>query len=265
MRKGRLALSALVFLSGCLDYDEVLTLAKDGSGTVRVDMVVDLAFSAKLHAITAPEGAEEKGAEDADDPYKMLVTKEEIKKQVQGVDGVTIKQCLVEETAPQKTHVKLEVEFKSLDALRKTTGFQARELRFEEKDGNVEATYKIDARFLKELGLVVGPDDPAPATDQEKKMRKVVDEATKEAGARFTVHFPEKPTKTTGKADENDEKAVRLEVPKKDAKAHAAVAKDPLVLQATLPRKDMDVLLKPPAAPEKKAPAPSPRPKEDDE
>src|SRR5271154_449751 len=184
MRKA-LVVGALVFLSGCLDYDEVLSLAKDGSGTLRLDMTVDLAFSQKLRKLALPEGGDEKAAEDADDPFKMLVTKEEILKNVQGVEGVTVKKCLVDEPSPQKTHVKLEIEFKSLDALRKTTGFSARELRFEEKDGNVEATYKIDARFLKELGLIAGPDDPAPETDQDKKMRKIVDEATKDASARF--------------------------------------------------------------------------------
>lgn len=260
MRKA-LLVASLVFLGGCLDYDEVLSLAQDGSGTLRVDMNVDLAFSEKLRALSVPAG--EKPPEDTDDPFKMMTAKEDILKQVQGVDGVTVKQCLVEDVKPSSRHVKLLLEFKSLDALRKTHGFSSRELVFAEKDGSVEATYKIDARFLKELGLLAGPDDPPPTSDDEKKARKIVDDATANAGARFTVHFPAKPASTSGKPDANDERAVSLEVPKKDAKAHAALAKEPLVLTAVLPRKDLDVLLKPPAKEEKKAPPPAPR-KEDD-
>ena len=48
---------------------------------MRVDATVDLAFSEKLIKLSVPEG--EKPPEDADDPYKMLVTKEEIQKNVQ--------------------------------------------------------------------------------------------------------------------------------------------------------------------------------------
>ncbi len=264
--KKALVVASLVLLSGCLDYDEVLTLAADGSGSVHVDFTVDLAFSEALRKLQVPPG--EKAPEDADDPYKMMVTKEEILKNVQGVPGVEVRPIKVEEPAPNKTHVVLDVDFKSLAALRKTTGFANRELAFEEKDGSVLATYKVDARFLKDLGLLTAPGDPEPTTDLEKKMRKTVEDATAGAKARFTVRFPAKPVAiVAGAAVSGDEKAVRVEVPANDPRAHAALAKDPIVSKATLAKKDAAGLL---AASEAKAPAEkpaptSPAPKKDDE
>src|SRR5437899_1311928 len=125
MRKIVALLAPLLLLGGCLDYDEVLTLAADGSGDVRIDFTVDLAFADKLRKLSVPAG--EKPPEDADDPWKMMVTKDELQKNFQGVDGVTVKQFLVEDVKPTKTHVKLAIEFASLDALRKTKGFAYRE------------------------------------------------------------------------------------------------------------------------------------------
>lgn len=255
-----LLLVALLSLSGCLDYDEVLSIAADGSGSLRVDATVDLAFSEKLRGLSVPAG--EKAPEDADDPYKMLVTKEEVLKNVQGVDGVAVKQIVSEDAGGTKTHVKLVVEFKSLDALRKTTGFQYRELAFAEKDGAIAATYKIDARFLKDLGLVFDPDSKAD-TELEKKMRKVVADATADASARFTVHYPAKLASTSGKRSETDANAATLEVAKKDAKAHAAIAKEPLALEATFPKAGNEALLKKPE-PAKEEKAPPPRKKDDE-
>jgi hypothetical protein len=250
MRKALLLLGVLLPLTGCLDYDEVLTLKADGSGSIRVDFTVDLTFEGKLKTLMTPPDPDAKpGApDDTDDPYKMMVSKQEILKYVQGVDGVTVKECTEEEkpAGSKKHHVHLEVDFKTLDALRKTNAFRdgAREITFEAKDDKVQAVYKVDA--AKILGdLLPGP---APEDEQQKKMRKIVDEATIDAGARFTILFPAKPASTTGKADEKDDKTIRWEVPKKDEKAHAALAKDPIVMKAELAKKDGEKLL----APEKK-------------
>jgi hypothetical protein len=261
MRKAVLVAS-LVFLGGCLDYDEVISLAADGSGSVQVNASVDLAFAEKLMALVVPPG--EKAPDDMDDPYKMMVSEVEIRKNVQGVEGVTLKQCLVEDVDKSETRkkIKLLFEFKTLDALRKTTGFQYRELTFVEKNGDIEATYKVDARFLKDLGLIF-EGAAKDENDLEKKMRKVVEEATLEAGARFTIHLPAKPSATSGKRVEADPNAVRLEVAKKDAKAHAALAKEPLLLTATFPGKDAAALLEKPQPKEDK-PAPPPVKKDGD-
>jgi hypothetical protein len=245
MRKALLVFSSLIFLTGCLDYDEILTLKSDGSGSVRVEFTVDLAFEAKLKKLMTPEpapGEKPPEQDDSDDAYKMMVSKQEILKYVQGVEGVTVKQIVVDEPSAQKHHVKLEVEFKSLDALRKTNAFRdgARELTFEAKDDKVEAVYKVDAKLLG--SLLPGGE---AGDDQEKKMRKIVDDATIEAGAKFTIVFPKKPASTTGKAVENDEKAAVWEVPKKDEKAHAALASEPFVMKATLAKKDAEGLVGP--------------------
>jgi hypothetical protein len=261
MRKAFVLLAPLLLLGGCLDYDEVVSIAADGSGSVRIDFTVDLAFAEKLRKLSVPAG--EKPPEDADDPYKMMVTKEEVLKNVQGVDGVTVKQILVEDLPPTKTHVKLALEFASLDALRKTKGFAYRELAFTEKDGAVAATYKVDVRFLKELALLPDAEAPAPETDLEKKMGKTVDDATADAAARFTVHFPAKLDTTTGKKVEGDDKAARLEVAKKDAKAHAAVAKEPLVLEASFAKAGNEALLKKPESKKEEKKAPPPPEKKD--
>lgn len=262
MRKALLLVASLLFLGGCLDYEEVISLAKDGSGVVRVDATVDLAFADKLMKLSVPEG--EKPPEDADDPYKMLVSKEEILKNVQGVEGVTVKECLVEEAGGTKKRIKLNFEFKSLDALRRTTGFAYRELAFAEKDGAIEATYKVDARFLRDLGLLSDADGKKGDDPVEKKMHKVIDDATAEAGARFTIHFPSKLTATTGKKAENDDKAASVEVPKKDAKAHAALVKEPVLLKATFAKADNEVLLKKPEPPKADDRKPAPPKKDDD-
>jgi hypothetical protein len=249
---------ALFALSGCLDYEEILTLAADGSGTLQVTATVDFAFSEKLLKLSVPEG--EKVPEDLDDPYKMLVTREELQKNVQGVEGVTVKQCTVDDVAgTAQKRVKLLVEFKSLDALRRTNGFRYRELSFAEKDGSIEATYKLDVRWLKEQGLLFDADSK-PESDMDKKMRKTVEDATRDASARFIVRFPSKVT--APKKLDSDDKAALLEVAKGDAKAHAAIAKDPLVLQATFEKKGNEALLKKPEAPKEDKPSP---PKKDGE
>ncbi|MEZ0227880.1 MAG: hypothetical protein ACAI25_04595 [Planctomycetota bacterium] len=254
--------ATLVLLSGCLDYDEVISLAADGSGSVQVNATVDLSFAEKLMALSVLPG--EKALDDMDDPYKMMVSEVEIRKNVQGGEGITLKQCLVEELDKSETKkkIKLSFDFKTLDALRKTTGFASRELSFVEKDGDIEVTYKVDARFLKDLGLIF---DGArkDETELEKKMRKVVEDATADAGARFTVHLPAKPSATNGKRVDADPNAVRIELAKKDAKAHAALAKEPLVLTATFPGKDASALLKKPE-PKSDKPVPPPVKKDGD-
>src|SRR2546423_11198352 len=136
MRRPCVLLLAIALpLAGCVEYDEVLTIAADGSGSMSVDLTLDLAFVEKLHKLAGDAETEDS------DTYRVMVSKEEIQKQCRA-EGIAIKSIATDEPGPKKTHVKLDFDFKSLAALRSIAGFSDRELEFAIKDEQVDVTYR---------------------------------------------------------------------------------------------------------------------------
>ncbi len=227
---GAVALAATLAMSGCLDYDEVLTLAQDGSGSLKVDLTLDVAFVEKLKALEPQQASEDSG------DLRQFVSKDAIQRNCETKEG-KLKTCEVEEKGT-KTRVKLEFEFPNLEVLRSIQGFSDRKLELVESGDQVEVVYRFDARsMLNALGLVQNEGDPKPTTDLEKKMQAIIDEARESSSARFTLKLPGKIAATTGKKTE-DETGARWEIPRKDAKAHEAVLKGPLAMRATIAKKD---------------------------
>jgi hypothetical protein len=231
MRLAQVALvSVALCLQGCIEYEERLTLAGDGSGNMQMDIRIDLAFLDKLNKLDPGADA----GEDSENDLKGLFSKEAILKGCNAT-GIKIKTCDVKE-AGTKTAIKLDFDFANLDALRSIGGFSDRELEFTEANGNVEATYKFLPKLLVELGLV--PPETPPTDEKEKKACAIVNEARKDASVKFTLKLPGKLVTTNGAADPGNDKAATWSINKKDQKALDALTKEPLVMKAAVAKKD---------------------------
>lgn len=246
------ALAVVLPLAGCLDYDEVLTVAPDSSGTFAVDLKLDLGFITEVKKIDPQPESEDSG------DVKNFVTKEEILKDCE-VPGVTVKSCTVEELGPHKSHVKLELAFKDLDALRAVRFMSDRDVLCEDKGGDSAVfVYRYNARsVLNMLGMVDSdekdPNTPKEQLDKEQKIKAILDEARKSASARFLVKLPGKVLATNGTAE--GETAARWAIDKKNPKAQAALLTEPLRMDATLSKKDLPFWQKEVEAAKKRAEA----------
>jgi hypothetical protein len=222
--------AVLLALGGCIDGDETLTLAGDGSGTVKLDFTLDLSFVEKLKKLEP-----DVGGEDAEDLTKKI-DKKMIQDSVTG-PGVKVGTLDVEDAGPKK-HVKLELEFKDLEALRALSGFSDRRLDFAESGDNVDVTYRFFATGLYGFAGIGTEEGEAPATDTDKKMAAIVADATKAAGGRFTLVLPGKVLATSGKAVAGNEKAAFFEIPKNDPALQKKLKKEPFVMTAAIAKKD---------------------------
>ncbi len=246
-RSSRLVLLAaaafgLVPLAGCLDYEETLSVAGDGSGTLSVDLKLDLTFMTEIQKLDPAPDSEDSG------DVKNFVTKDEILKDC-NVAGVKVDKCEVDEDGPHKTHVKLELAFKDLDSLRAVRSFSDREIMVEDKRADASPAadaiapsdfafvYRFSARSIFNL-LRMGPDagEKDEPTEKDKKMREVLDGARKASSARFTLKMPGKLASTTG--DKLDDKSARWTIDKAHPKAQAALLTEPLRMEVVLAKKD---------------------------
>ncbi|MBI3725182.1 hypothetical protein HY251_14725 [bacterium] len=225
---GTIAGAALLSLAGCLEYDEVLTLAKDGSGQLTLDLTVDMTFYFEkvrplLPVIQSEDSEETK-------PF----TKEEIQKDCEA-KGVKVKTCEVSDLGKNRTRLKLALDFKDLESLRSIRRFSDRELEFEENGDDLEVSYKVDPRSaLAAKGFDMSAD--VAKTPDEKKIAEAIEEARNASRARFALKLPGKVTKTN--ATSQPDGSVRRVVDRTDKKALAALAKEPLSITASFPKKD---------------------------
>lgn len=112
MKSLPLALLCLLVLPGCLELDQTIALAGDGSGTQRVRMVLPLSTVASIRAAGA---AAQTGA--ATDPL-ALFAKEQVTVELQAA-GLQLVEHKPSERADVR-EVELSASFPSLDALRRS-------------------------------------------------------------------------------------------------------------------------------------------------
>ena len=177
---GLTLLLSLTLLSGCLDYGEELTLNKDGSGRLKLDFTVDMAFMGEVSKALGEEPS----------PDEMRgPTREEIMEGL-GVEGITVSDLDVQERGT-KTRVKMTVDFTSLEALNRVEGFgDDRKIEFyDEGGGKVRVVYTFDTTDLipiDEVGETGGQEvDPV-----EKKIREVTLRARDAVRFRCKVTLP---------------------------------------------------------------------------
>jgi hypothetical protein len=224
-----LGAATLLLLPGCIDYDEVLTVAADGSGSLAIDMSLDLSFQTELKKLDPnPDG------EDAGD-VKSLLTKAEIQRACDA-PGVTVKTCDVEDKGENKLHVKLAFDYKDLEALRAVRFFSDRELEVVENGANVDLLYRFNAKSALNVIGLGELEDMAPKEDRERKAKEIVANARKGASLRFAVKAPGKLVATSG--DKADDKTARFVVDKTKPQAQAALVREPLKMSLTLAKAD---------------------------
>jgi hypothetical protein len=208
-----------LLLSGCLDYREVLTLAADGSGSLRIDFVVDLAVLSEVSRALGEEP----------DPQEMAgPTRDEI---MAGLDaeGLEVKELDVQEKG-QKSKVHALIAFKDLGALAKMEGFgEDRRVDFyDEGEGKVRIVYGFDtdeAIPLEEFS----DGEPAPGEqldETEKKILELTQRARDGLAFRARVALPGRVLKSNGKPVDGSPNESAWVVDKKtDPKRHAVLGK----------------------------------------
>lgn len=212
--------------TGCLDYREHLILLKDGSGTLKIDFVVDLGI---LNEISAALG------EKPDPNATKGPTKSEVKSGLT-VDGIKIKELEVMNKGA-KSKVHLVLDFKSLEALSQIEGFgdDRRVDFYDNGDGKVRVIYSFDTK--DQLPMEEFGDSGTKPEDMDPIERKIV---TLTKAARTKIRFRSRVTlpgpilKATGVKDPRDPKdneRVWLIDQKRDPKRHALLGRAKLRMQ----------------------------------
>jgi hypothetical protein len=193
---GLALLFSLTLLSGCLDYGEELTLNKDGSGRLKLDFTVDMAYMGEVSKALGEEPS----------PDEMRgPTREEIMEGLT-VEGITVSELDVKETGT-KTRVKMTVDFTSLEALSRVEGFgDDRKIDFyDEGGGKVRVVYSFDTTDLipiDEVGEGGEGEDPV-----EKKIREVTLRARDAVKFRCKVTLPGALERSNGRPVKDDPKS----------------------------------------------------------
>lgn len=132
----------LLFLGGCLDYAEVLTLNPDGGGHLEAELTIDLGLMRRLSLALGDEPEEGDLAGPSRDEVLAALS----------VDGVTVRELQVEAQG-ERTWIRLAVDFVDLEALHRLEGFGARrrlEL-YDHGDGHVLLVSRLDPREVVPL------------------------------------------------------------------------------------------------------------------
>jgi hypothetical protein len=216
----------LPLFTGCLDYREHLLLAKDGSGSLKIDFVVDLSI---LNDISVALG------EKPDPAATKGPTKEEVLNGLE-VEGIKVKEIEIQQK-DAKSKVHLMLVFKDLEALRQIEGFgdDRRIDYYDNEDGKVRVVYSFDTKDqlpMEEFGEPgVDPEDMDPI---EKKIVALTTAARDKIRFRSRVTLPGPIIKATGKKDPRepkDNERVWLIDKKRDPKRHARLGKSKIRMQ----------------------------------
>jgi hypothetical protein len=181
----------LLCTTGCLDYREHMTLKKDGSGTLKIDFVLDLGVLAEISTALGekPDPAAAQGP-----------TKEEILEGLE-VEGIEVKEIDVQQKG-YRSKVHLVIAFKNLEALNQIEGFgDDRRIDFYDNgDGKARVVYSFDTKDqlpIEEFGEPgEGAMDPV-----EKKIVALTTAARGKIKFRSRVTLPGPIVKSTGMAD----------------------------------------------------------------
>ena len=89
---------ALFTVSGCIDYEEVLTLNTDGSGIVEIHLVMDKTFMNEMQAMAEQFGGEPEGSSPADEICSEEEMRAALEKMGSGLEIISYKESETEET-----------------------------------------------------------------------------------------------------------------------------------------------------------------------
>ncbi len=132
-----LATLPLLFLGGCLDYAEVLTLNPDGGGRLEAELTIDMGLMRRLSLALGDEPEDGDLAGPGRDEVLAALS----------VEGVTVRELQVDDHG-ERTRIRLAVDFADLEALHRLEGFGARrrlEL-YDHGDGQVLLVSRFDPR-----------------------------------------------------------------------------------------------------------------------
>ncbi len=213
-----LAAVCAALLTGCLDYREVLTLNKDGSGTLRVDFVVDLGILSEVSRALGEEP----------DPKEMAgPTREEILAGLE-VEGIEVKELDLQQKGT-KSKVHLVVAFRDLEALAKIEGFgEDRRIDFYDNgDGKVRVVYGFDTDDAIPLEEFTdgGPAPGEKLDETEQKILALTERARAGLAYRARVVMPGRILKSNGKPVEESPNESVWVIDKTDPKKHAVLGR----------------------------------------
>ena len=93
---------ALFTVSGCIDYEEVLTLNTDGSGTVEIHLVMDKTFMNEMQAMAEQFGGEPEGSSPAEEICSEEEMRAALEKMGSGLEIISYRESETEETLTYK-------------------------------------------------------------------------------------------------------------------------------------------------------------------
>lgn len=162
----RLALLCLpFFLSGCLDYREILTLSSTGGGSLEAELTLDLGLLRELSAALGEAVA----PGDLASP-----TRAELEATLEA-EGVELSELSLESQGP-RTWARFRIEFEDLDALHRIEAFASRRQLavFEQGPGQVLLVSRCDLRGVVPLpgfGQVADPVQAQVVADVVERIR----------------------------------------------------------------------------------------------
>ena len=228
MRRFALALLALCLfnLVGCIDYREQLTLKKDGSGSLRVDFLLNLEVMNEISKVLG---------EKPDPEATQGPSEKEIKRNLK-VKGITVRELKVRYKGT-KTKVHIVLDFDTLATLRKIEGFgNDRKLEFFEggkgKADKAWVIYTLDTKDVIPLEEFGGePPRPGEKRDPiEVKLAEITQRAQDSVKFRAKITLPGKIHDSNGKAPKkpNDKTKVWIVDKKTDPKRHKRLGRGKL-------------------------------------
>jgi hypothetical protein len=230
-RAGLLVLLPL-FLAGCLDYGEELTIEKDGTGTLKLDFVVDMAYMAEVSRALG----------DQPSPEEMRgPTKEEIQQGLV-VEGITVRELEVQERE-SRTRVHLLLHFTSLEALGKIEGFgDDRKIEFfDEGEGKVRVVYSFDTTDI--VPIEETPEAGAEQDPVEKKILEVTRRARDAIRFRARVKLPGAIVRSNGARDPADPNVAVWRVDKQsDPERHVRLGRGKVIMMLLVDRASLPVV-----------------------
>lgn len=159
MKVIRLAiLAALVAAAGCVKMNQEMTINKDGSGTMTMNYGMSEQMVAQMEAMQAM------GGEDADDSNGFDFDVESIKKDMSNLetDGIKLKD-IKSVTKDGWRYIKMDMAFKSLEALSKTEYFG--------EDSGITLTKNDKGNYvLEQKPEGMGGDASTPEEKEQQKM-----------------------------------------------------------------------------------------------
>lgn len=215
-------------LSGCLDYGEELTLAADGSGTLKVDFTADMKFMADV----AKALGDEPTPEDMRGP-----TREEILEGLK-VEGIEVKELEVSDK-DQKSKVHMLIAFKSLEALSRVEGFgDDRKIDFYDDNGKVRVVYSFDTTDIVPVDDTMNDEAGAGKPDPiEQKIQEITMKARDQIKFRAKVKLPGAIVRSNGRPIAEDPNASAWVVDKTaDPKRHATLGRGKITMMLLVER-----------------------------